>query len=125
QRAVWLYGTAETMSTMIGAASLADKVGESWSMLRFIRWLTPKADRAQALDFGIKTVIEMLAFCHINGLPGDHVGDFVKALAHYKDEALLRMAALISVDGLLPLGPDFLDKALTAVRKGTKQLEEN
>ncbi|QDV33964.1 hypothetical protein [Tautonia plasticadhaerens] len=125
RNAVWLYGTAEAMSTMIGAASLADKVGESWSMLRFIRWLTPKADRAQALDFGIKTVIEMLAFCKINGMPGDHVGDFVKALGHYKDEALMRMAALICVDGLLPLGPDFLDKAIDAVKKGSKTLEEH
>lgn len=125
RNAVWLYGTAETMSNMIGAASLADKVGESWSLLRFVRWITPKADRAQALDFAIKTVIEMVAFCKINGMPGDHVGDFVKALAHYKDEALLRVAALVCVDGLLPLGPDFLDKALSAVNKGTRQLEEH
>lgn len=118
QRAVWLYGAAETMSNMVGAASLANKVGESWSLLKVLKWITPKADKAQSLDFAVKTMLEMLTYCQINGIPGDSIGDFAKGLTNYKNEALMRVAALICVDGLLPLGPDYLSKALSAVNKG-------
>ena len=41
------------------------------------------------------------------------MGDFVKGLTNYKDEALMRMVALMAVDGILPLGPGYLDKALS------------
>lgn len=126
QRAVWLYQTAEGMSNMVGAASLANKAGESWKLLRWLNRITPKADKAQAFDFCVKTVIELLAFTNINGIPGDSVGDFLKSLAHYKDEALMRMAALICVDGLLPLGPDYLSKALGALSgSGVQELEKH
>ncbi|MFO0957040.1 MAG: hypothetical protein U0800_06170 [Isosphaeraceae bacterium] len=126
QRAVWLYQTAEGMSNMVGAASLANKAGESWKILRWLNKITPKADKAQAFDFTVKVVIELLAFTNINGIPGDSVGDFLKSLAHYKDEALMRMAALICVDGLLPLGPDYLSKALGALSgSGVKELEKH
>lgn len=118
QRAVWLFGAAETMSNMVGAASLANKVGESWSIMKVLKWITPKADKAQSLDFCVKTFLEMLTYCQINGIPGDSVGDFVKGLANYKNEALMRVAALICVDGLLPLGPDYLSKALGALNRG-------
>ena len=66
----------------------------------------------------MKLVVEVVAFCMRNGLPGDNLGDFVKALTHYRDEARIRMAALICVDGLLPLGPDFLSKVLGALGAG-------
>ena len=62
----------------------------------------------------------------INGLPGDSIGDFVKSLTHYKDEALIRMAALICVDGLLPLGPDYLSKLISVINhSGPAELEAN
>lgn len=126
QRAIWLYGTAESMSNMVGAASLANKMGESWSLLRWLKKITPKAEKAQTFDFAVKTVIELLAYTNINGIPGDSVGDFVKSLGNYKDEALIRMAALIAVDGLLPLGPDYISKALGAIGGGgAKELEKH
>ena len=118
QRAMWLFSTAETMSNMVGAASLANKVGESWSFMKILKWITPKADKAQSLDFAVKTFLEMLTYTQINGIPGDSVGDFAKGLTNYKNEALMRVAALICVDGLLPLGPDYLSKALGAINKG-------
>ena len=38
----------------------------------------------------------------------------------------MRMAALITVDGVLPLGPDFMDKALSLMDKtGVSGLAEN
>lgn len=118
QRAVWLYETGETISNTMATAALANKVGEKISLLHFVNKITPKPDNAQGIDFGVKLVIEVVAFCMRNGLPGDGIGDFVKALAHYRDEARIRMAALICVDGLLPLGPDFLSTVLGALGAG-------
>ena len=52
-----------------------------------------------------------MLFAKINGIPGDSIGDFVAALGEYSGESLMRMAALVCVDGLIPLGPDFILKA--------------
>ena len=108
QRAVWLYSTVESLSNALGAAALANKVGEKFHIMSLLAKVTPKADKSQAIDFGVKLVVEVVAFCQINGLPGDSLGDFVKSLTSYKDEALIRMAALICFDGLIPLGPGYL-----------------
>jgi hypothetical protein len=126
QRAVWLYQTAESTSNALGSAALANKVGERFHILSLLSKVTPKADKAQSIDFSVKLVVELVAFCMRNGLPGDSLGDFVKSLTHYKDEALIRMAALICFDGLLPLGPDYLSKLIDMLgQSGPAQLEEN
>jgi hypothetical protein len=108
QRAMWLYQTANSAGGMMGAAAMASKIGESVSFLSFLDKITPKADTTQTVDFTLKTVIEILAYCQINGIPGDGVGDFLNALGDYSRESLMRLSALICVDGLVPLGPDFL-----------------
>jgi hypothetical protein len=118
QRAVWLYQTVESISNTLGAAAMANKVGERFRIASLLAKVTPKSDKAQGIDFGVKLVVELIAYCKINGLPGDSIGDFVKSLTHYKDEALIRMAALVCYDGLLPLGPDYLSK-LTSLLGGT------
>ncbi len=126
QRAIWLYHMAESMSNALGVAALANKVGERFHILSLFSKITPKSDKAQTIDFSVKLVVELVAFCQINGLPGDSIGDFVKSLTHYQDEALIRMAALICFDGLLPLGPDYLNKLLSLLgQSGPAQLEEN
>jgi hypothetical protein len=126
QRALWLYQTVDFVQGVSGLAAIMAKVGESVSFLSFLDKLTPKADKTQAIDLGIKVVTEIACFCQINGLPGDSVGDFVESLADYKHEALMRMAALVCVDGLIPLGPDFLDKGLSLLDKaGVSDLEKN
>jgi hypothetical protein len=126
QRAVWLYQTAETISNAMGSAALANKVGESFRIASLLTKVTPKADKAQSIDFSVKLVVELVAFCQRNGLPGDSIADFVKSLTHYKDEALIRMAALICYDGLLPLGPDYLSKLISVVNhSGPAELEQN
>jgi hypothetical protein len=82
--------------------------------------------QAQGIDFSVKLVTELLAYTSINGIPGDSVGDFVKGLVNYKDEALMRMIALMTVDGLVPLGPDHISKALGFLQQGgTGVLEES
>ena len=93
------------MQGLGGFASFVNKIGESVSFLSFLQKVTPQADTTQAVDFGVKLVAEIVAFCKINGIPGEGIGDFVESLADMRHEALMRMAALITVDGVLPLGP--------------------
>lgn len=126
QRALWLYQTVDFVQGVSGFAALTNKLGESFSFLSFLDKITPKADKVQAIDLGIKVVTELACFCQTNGLPGDSIGDFLESLADYKHEALMRMAALVCVDGLIPLGPDFLDKGLALLDKsGVSDLEQN
>lgn len=126
QTALWLYRMVDNLQGMAGWAALANKVGENISLLSFMNKLTPKADTTQGIDFCVKLVVEIVAFCKLNGMPGDSVADFVKSLSDYRDEALMRMAALICLDGLLPLGPDFMVKALGYLdHSGAGDLEKN
>lgn len=113
QRALWLYQTVDSASNLLGAAILANKAGEAIPLLGFLNKVTPKAQKAQTIDFGTKLVVEVVAFCQINGIPGDSIGDFVASLGDYSGESLMRMVALISFDGLIPLGPGFLNQALS------------
>ena len=115
QTALWLYQTVDGTDKALGAAALANKVGEKIPLLGFLNSITPKPDKAQSIDLTLKVVAEVVAFCQINGIPGDSIGDFVAALGEYGGESLIRMVALICVDGLIPLGPDFIRKALSLI----------
>ncbi len=111
RRAMWLYQTVDRADQALGSAALANKVGNKIPLVgRLLSRVTPNPNKAQALDLSIKLVVELLAFCQINGIPGDSIGDFVGALSDYSGESLMRMTALVCVDGLIPLGPDFLLK---------------
>ena len=69
---------------------------------------------------------EIVAFTQINGIPGDGIGDFVAALGDYSGESLLRIAALIAFDGLIPLGAGFTDNVLSFVKGlSPSELESN
>jgi hypothetical protein len=126
QRAMWLYQTVDRTDTALGAAALANKVGEKIPLLGFLNNVTPKADKAQTIDLSLKLVTELVAFCQINGIPGDSIGDFVASLREYSGESLIRMVALVCVDGLIPLGPNFIDKALSGLNQTNPQeLEQN
>lgn len=126
QRALWLYQTVDGTDKALGAAALANKVGEKIPLLGFLNSITPKPDKAQTIDLCLKLVVEIVAFCQINGIPGDSIGDFVASLGEYSGESLMRMVALISVDGLIPLGPDFINKALSGLNQTNPQeLEQN
>ncbi|MEA5570100.1 hypothetical protein [Calothrix sp. UHCC 0171] len=126
QTAMWLYQTVDATDKALGAAALANKIGENISFLGFLDKLTPKADKAQTIDLTLKLVAELVAFCQINGIPGDSIGDFVAALGEYSGESMIRMAALVCVDGLIPLGPDFIQKAISGINSMTpSDLEQN
>lgn len=115
QRAVWLYQSLDSVDKLAGTAAIANKVGDAFSFLGFLDRITPEADTTQAIDAGIKFAAELGAFCSTQGLPGDSVGDFVGALADYGREDVMRLAAWLSFDCLLPLGPDFIAKILEKV----------
>lgn len=126
QRALWLYQTIDSTGSALGTAALANKVGEAIPLLGFLNKITPKADKAQTIDLSLKVVVELVAFCQINGIPGDSIGDFVGALSDYGGESLMRMAALVCFDGLIPLGPDFLLKVQSTLSGlSPSRLEEN
>ena len=110
QNALWLYQTVDKADYSLGAAALANKVGEKVKLLSFLEKLTPNDEKAQAIDLAMKLVVEVVAFCQINGLPGDSIGDFVKALKEYESDALMRMGALVCIDGIIPFGADFILK---------------
>lgn len=127
RRAMWLYQTVDRADKALGSAALANKVGNKIPLVGgLLTKVTPNPDKAQAIDLAIKLVVELVAFCQINGIPGDSIGDFVGALGDYSGESLMRMAALVCVDGLIPLGPDFLLKAQSTLSGiGTRDLESN
>ncbi len=126
QNALWLYQTVDATDSALGAAALANKVGEKISFLGFLNKITPNPEKAQAIDLSIKLVAELVAFCQINGIPGDSIGDFVTSLADYSGESLMRMAALVCVDGIIPLGPNFALKAMDFLgNMSPKELEQN
>ncbi|MDB9311706.1 hypothetical protein PN462_01235 [Spirulina sp. CS-785/01] len=117
QRAMWLYQTVDNVDSALGTAALANKVGEKIKLFGFLNRLTPKPDKAQSIDLALKLVVELLAFCQINGIPGDSIGDFVASLSDYSGESLMRMSALICLDALIPLGPDFVEKVQSTIER--------
>jgi hypothetical protein len=126
QRAQWLYDTVDSASGALGAAAMANKIGQDIPFLGILGNLTPKPEKAQSIDLTVKLVVELVAFCQINGIPGDSIGDFLGALGDYGGESLMRMAALVCFDGLVPLGPDFILKGLNTVQNlSPKELEQN
>ena len=96
------------------------------TFLGFLEKVTPKPEKAQSIDLCVKLVAELVAFCQINGIPGDSIGDFLAALGDYSGESLMRMAALVSFDGLIPLGASFTKSAIAQLESMTpKELEQN
>lgn len=113
RRAVFFYGLGDSVDKAVAAASLANKMGERFSALSLLAKLTPKADTTQTIDLCLKLTCEALAHLSLRGLSRDALGQWADDLnrgEHYGNEAALRLAALVGLDGLLPLGPDFLAK---------------
>jgi hypothetical protein len=110
QRGLWIYQAVDSTDKKLGLAAAGHMLGERFSLLKFIAKLTPSEETTQTVDLTVKIVAELAAFCYINGLPGDSIGDFVAALNAYEKENQIRMAALVCFDGMLPLGDGFLDK---------------
>lgn len=114
QRAVSIYQMVDSAGGKIGLASMAHMLGEKVGMLSFLSSLTPKQDKAQTVDLGLKLVAEMVGFCYANGFPGDGIADFMGAVGSYEKENLIRLSAIVVFDGLIPLGPEYGAKLMDA-----------
>lgn len=113
QRALWLYKATDKADLALGTAAMASKIGERIDVLSFLNRFTPSADTSQTIDLSLKIVVELLAFCFMNGLPRDREGirQFASSLGeNYRKESVMRMATLVCVDAIIPLGPDFVSK---------------
>ncbi|MBN1955925.1 MAG: hypothetical protein JW900_12875 [Anaerolineae bacterium] len=111
RKAIWVYKAVDAADVGLAATALADKVGQKVQFLSFLDRLTPKADITQTVDLAVKVGAEIVAFTLANGLPKDDIQGFADNLAHYAGASKMRMAALVCLDGLLPLGPDFARKS--------------
>lgn len=126
QRAVWIYQLVDATDSKLGIAALANKAGELFPFLSLLSKVTPKADTAQTIDLAVKLVAEVVAFSYARNAPGGSISDFVTALAAYQQENLIRLGALITYDGLIPLGPDYGVKLIDTVRRlSGRELESN
>ena len=126
QRALWLYQSVDTLQGVAAFAIIANKLGNDFSFLSALKHITPKAQTTQIADLSVKLVVELIAFCQLNGIPGDSFADFVKSLSDYRNESLMRMAALVCFDGLMPLGPDFFSMVMGLLQKsGVTELDKN
>jgi hypothetical protein len=126
QRAVWLYQTVDMGQGVAGAMALANIAGEKLQLLNFLGKITPKSQTTQTVDLAVKLIVELVGFCYVNGIPGDSISDFVRALGNYGQEASMRVAALVCIDGILPLGPEFLSMALKMIEtNGASALAAN
>ena len=110
QTAIWLYRTVDNTDQAIAAAAIADKLGDKFRFIPFLDKITPKADSIQSVDLRIKLVAELIIFSRLNDLSLNPTR-FAEALKeNYQDEALLRMASLVCIDGILPLGVNFVNR---------------
>jgi hypothetical protein len=112
QRAVWVFQTVDSVDKLAGAATFANKIGEKWDVFGLLEKVTPKADTTQSIDAALKFAAELTTFCLINGIPGDSIGDFASSLVNAAKEDVMRIAAFLTFDCVIPLGPDFLSKVM-------------
>ncbi|WP_414573428.1 Tudor-knot domain-containing protein [Nostoc sp. CCY 9925] len=116
QAAIKVYQTIDKADTAMATAALANKVGEKIGFLSFLTKVTPKADVTQSIDLALKIAVEIIAFCKLNGIPQPNPQEFANSLANnYQNASLIRMVALVCLDGILPLGPDFLAKIQSVI----------
>lgn len=125
QRGLWIYRAADSVQGIAGTAALVEKISESFSFLKWFGVLTPKSEVSQSIDLAVKLVSEVVAFLNINGRPGENIGEFVESLTDYRDESRMRLATMIAVDGVLPLGPEFLSKAIDRIQGNPDQVRQN
>ena len=110
QTAIWLYRTVDATDKAVAAAALADKIGNAFRFIPFLDKLTPKADLVQSVDLRIKLVAELIAYSKLNGLTLKPAQFAASLKENYQKEALMRMVALVCIDGVLPLGTNFVPR---------------
>lgn len=110
QRAMKIFELVDDVDRIAGAASLANQASKKFSFLNFLDRITPDDELTQSIDAGVKFVAELAAFTSLHGIPGDSVSDFVGSLGNAAHADRMRLTAWLMIDGVLPLGPDFISK---------------
>jgi hypothetical protein len=128
-RAVTVFQVVDTADKAVAAAVAANTVGNAIGFLNVLDKVTPKPDTAQAVDAAVKLAAEVAAFALLRGLPVHSLAEakaFPAALATYAKADMMRLAAWITIDGMLPLGPQFVQKIVDLVsRVDTTALTNN
>ncbi|MEO1560660.1 MAG: hypothetical protein AAFS12_13865 [Cyanobacteria bacterium J06632_19] len=126
QGAMWYYNLVESADGALGAAAMANKIGEKIGFLNFLNEVTPKADTVQSIDLSLKIVAELIAYSKLNGIQLNPARFVSELRENYYGASLMRMAALVCIDGLLPLGPDFMQKVHGTLNSGGRDaLQKN
>ncbi|MCA9495143.1 MAG: hypothetical protein KC621_34685, partial [Myxococcales bacterium] len=118
-RAIKVFAAVDTADKVAAAAVAANQVGGALSFLSIFSKVTPKPDTTQAIDAALKLAAEVAAFALLRGLPVHSLAEaqaFPAALATYAKADMMRLAAWITIDGILPLGPAFIQKIGEIVR---------
>jgi hypothetical protein len=120
---------AAVSAAATAASAVKGLFGGFGSFGKVLEEVTPKPDTTQAVDAGLKLVAELLAFSRLHGLPSmdaEGIAAFANALADYGRYDLIRIAAWVVFDGVLPLGPDFMtDITRTWKNLATSALSSN
>jgi len=112
-RAVRIFSAADTVDKVAAAAVLANQVGDSFELLGVLNRFTPKPETTQAIDAALKLAAEVVAFALLRGIPVSDLAEakaFPATLATYARADMMRLAAWMTLDGLLPLGPEFVSR---------------
>lgn len=116
QTAIRIYRNVDNADNAVAAAAMAAMISEKIPFLSFLSNITPKADTSQSIDLALKIVAELVAYAKINGIPELNPETFVAELTeNYTGPSKMRMVGLVCLDGLAPLGPDFLQKVQDAL----------
>lgn len=112
-QALQVYTLVDTVDQVAAGAAVASKVGDLLGNFGggFLKKVTPKPETTQSIDAGLKLVAELVAFGLLNGMPTagpEGLAKFAGALQDYGTHDIMRLAAWVSFDGLLPLGPNFV-----------------
>ncbi|MCP4808445.1 MAG: hypothetical protein GY913_05945 [Proteobacteria bacterium] len=111
QRALQVYQLVDRADQVAAGVVLANKAVGAFEFLSFLKKFTPQPDTVQAVDLAVKLVAEIVAFGLLEGRPElsrEGLADLAADLGDYAKQDRVRIAAWVVIDGVLPLGPDFI-----------------
>ena len=111
QKALRVYQLVDRADQVAAGAVLANKAAGAFQALSFLQRFTPQPDTIQAIDLAVKLVAELVAFGLLEGRPElsrEGLSELTSDLADYVKQDRVRIAAWVVIDGVLPLGPDFV-----------------
>ncbi len=119
RRALAIYSSADLVDRAGAASSLAMRIGDRFLILGALEKLTIRSQFVQAIDAGVKLVAEILAFSQLHGdvpVSPDGVRALFENMSEHAREDRLRLATWVVVDGVLPMGPNFVQHSIDALR---------